>query len=98
MPSAGQGPTPGDRFLQASLARVIGGPADTCVSPLAPGDCRMPGEARPNSDTETPASLTPDLSRRGFVATASAAAASGFALAQGSARAAVVRTDIAGLP
>ena len=58
----------------------------------------MPGEARSNSDTETPASLTPDLSRRGFVATASAAAASGFALAQGSARAAVVRTDIAGLP
>jgi pimeloyl-ACP methyl ester carboxylesterase len=38
-----------------------------------------------------------DLSRRGFVATASAAAASGLALAPRAARAAIVRTDIASL-
>ena len=56
----------------------------------------MPGEAKPNSITENTASLALDLSRRGFVATASAAAAGGFAL--GSAHAAIVRTDIANLP
>jgi pimeloyl-ACP methyl ester carboxylesterase len=38
------------------------------------------------------------MSRRGFLVTASAAAAGGFALARGSAGAAVVRTDIANLP
>src|SRR6202171_1165451 len=40
---------------------------------------------------------SPKLSRRGFFVTASAAAAGGFALAQGSACAAIVRTDIASL-
>jgi len=38
------------------------------------------------------------LSRRGFFVTASAAAVGGFALAQGPARTAIVRTDIASLP
>src|SRR5262245_16271597 len=56
----------------------------------------MPGEAQPNSVTESTASPL-DLSRRDFVATASAAAG-GFALAPGSARAATVGTDIANLP
>jgi hypothetical protein len=41
---------------------------------------------------------TPNLSRRGFFVTASAAAVGGFALAQGPARADIVRTDIASLP
>jgi pimeloyl-ACP methyl ester carboxylesterase len=40
---------------------------------------------------------TPNLSRRGFLVTASAAVG-GFALARGSARADIVRTDIASLP
>ena len=57
----------------------------------------MPGEAKPNSVTENAAILALDLSRRDFVATASAAAG-GFALAQGSARAAIVRHRIAKLP
>jgi pimeloyl-ACP methyl ester carboxylesterase len=39
-----------------------------------------------------------NLSRRGFLVTASAAAVGRFALAQGSGRAATVRTDIASLP
>src|SRR5215510_4436149 len=53
----------------------------------------MPGEAKPNSVTENTAL---DLSRRDFVTTASAAAG-GFALVQGSARAATVHTDTAKL-
>jgi len=57
----------------------------------------MSGEANPNSVPENTASHAIDLSRRDFVATASIAA-SGFALAQGSARAAVVSTDFANLP
>ncbi len=57
----------------------------------------MPTQATPKSTTEETAGSSLDLSRRGFVATASAAAAGGFALAQGPAGAAVVRTD-AGLP
>src|SRR5215471_10049341 len=57
----------------------------------------MPGEAKPNCVTENTASLALDVSRRDFVTTASAAA-SGFALAQGSARAATVRTDTNNLP
>src|SRR6195256_388014 len=40
----------------------------------------------------------PDLSRRGFLVTASAAAVGGFALAHASAGADIVRTDIASLP
>src|SRR6516162_6025916 len=55
----------------------------------------MPGEAQ-HSVTENTASPL-DLSRRDFVATASAVAG-GFALAPGSARAATVGTDIANLP
>ena len=57
----------------------------------------MPGEAKPSSITRNTGSPTLDLSRRDFVATASIAA-SGFALAQGPARAAIVRTDFANLP
>ena len=57
----------------------------------------MPGEAKPNSVTENTASLALDLSPPDFVTTASAAA-SGFALAQGSARAATIHADIANLP
>ena len=57
----------------------------------------MPGEAKPSSITRNTGSPTLDLSRREFVATASIAA-SGFALAQGPARAAIVRTDFANLP
>src|SRR5262245_14520277 len=56
----------------------------------------MPGEAQPNSVTESTASPL-DLSRRDFVAIASATAG-GFALPPGSARAATVGTDIANLP
>src|ERR1700682_5921730 len=41
---------------------------------------------------------SPKLSRRGFLVTASAAAVGGFKLAQGSGRAATVRTDTASLP
>ena len=47
--------------------------------------------------TDSPASLSPDLSRRGFVATASAAAVGGISLAQGAARAAIARPDVANL-
>src|ERR1700681_4612698 len=47
----------------------------------------------------TPRNLSrADLSRRNFFATASAAAAGGLALAQGAARAAIVRADFANLP
>ena len=42
--------------------------------------------------------MTPNLSRRDFFVTVSAGAVGGFALAQGPARAAIVRTDIARLP
>src|SRR6202790_1268933 len=65
---------------------------------LNPRDAQMPREAKPNSDIENTASLTADLSRRGFIATASAAAAGGIALAQGPAGAAIVRTHNASLP
>src|SRR5215470_9550980 len=51
----------------------------------------MANDTKSNSDLDS-------LSRRGFVATATAAAASGLTLAQGPARAAAVRTDLAGLP
>src|SRR5262249_37328699 len=60
-------------------------------------DAQMPGEAKPNSVTENTASLALDRSRRDFVATASVAAG-GFALAQGSARAATIHADMANLP
>jgi len=55
----------------------------------------MPGEAKPSSVTQKTGSPALDLSRRDFVASV---AASGFALVQGSARAAIVRTDFANLP
>lgn len=55
----------------------------------------MSGETKPDAAGETTAGMSPDLSRRGFVATV--AAASGLALAQTPARSAVVRTDMASL-
>ena len=58
----------------------------------------MARKARMNPPIANPAGLAPDLSRRGFVATASAAAVGGISLAQGPARAAIVRTDIDKLP
>ena len=58
----------------------------------------MPEQSKPNLDSERVTATTPNLSRRGFLVTASAAAMSGFALAQSSARAAMVQTDIASLP
>ena len=58
----------------------------------------MARKARMNPPIADPAGLTPDLSRRGFVATASAAAVGGISLAQGPARAAIVRTDLDKLP
>jgi hypothetical protein len=85
------------RILQAPSALIINGTASTCVSRLESGNSQMPRETKLNSDIKDTANLTPDVSRRGFVATASAAAASGFALAQGPARAAIVHTDIASL-
>src|SRR3989475_8361154 len=59
----------------------------------------MPKQSKANLDIEEKVTATTsNLSRRGFFVTASAAAVGGFALAQGSARAAIVRTDIASLP
>ncbi len=58
----------------------------------------MPTEEMPTSVRVVSSATAPDLSRRGFVSAVSAAAAGGFALAGGSARGAVVRTDIASLP
>ncbi len=59
----------------------------------------MRKQAPSNSDVEKAVDLTSDLSRRGFVATASVAAAvGGLALPQGPAHAGIVRTDIASLP
>ena len=55
-------------------------------------------KARMNPPIANPAGFRPDLSRRGFVATASAAAVGGISLAQGPVRAAMVRTDIDKLP
>ena len=58
----------------------------------------MASEARANPPIANSPGLAPDLSRRGFVATASAAAVGGISLAQGPARAAIVRTDLDKLP
>jgi pimeloyl-ACP methyl ester carboxylesterase len=58
----------------------------------------MSDQTKPDFDAERTANLTADLSRRGFVATASAAAVGGFALAQTSTQAAIVSTDLASLP
>ena len=57
----------------------------------------MPGEETRNSVTEIQANFAADMSRRDFVTTVSVATG-GFAFTQRSARAAVVRTDIANLP
>jgi pimeloyl-ACP methyl ester carboxylesterase len=55
-------------------------------------------ETKPNPKTQNTTPLLPDLSRRGFVATAAAAAAGGLALARRPAHAAVVHTEPANLP
>src|SRR6202035_3101403 len=57
-------------------------------------EANMPIDAKPDP-VEAPAS---DLSRRGFVATASAVAASGLSLAAAPARAATTQVDMASLP
>src|SRR5438067_2244280 len=57
----------------------------------------MPEPSTANFDMEMATAIDPILSRRDFLATASAGAAGGFALAQGPARAPTVRTDIARL-
>src|SRR5262245_2775023 len=58
----------------------------------------MPAQARRERASEKVSRAAPDLSRRGFVATASAAAVGGLSLAPATAQAAVVRTDVASLP
>ncbi len=58
----------------------------------------MPIQGTLNFNIEKMAATAPDLSRRGFFVTASAAAFGGFALAQGPACAAIVRTDASSLP
>ncbi len=58
----------------------------------------MPEQSKPELDREMVRATMPDLSRRGFLVTASAAAMSGLAFAQSTTRAPVVRTDIASLP
>jgi len=64
-------------------------------SPVQPGLSHVErNKADPRTQSTTP--LTPDLSRRGFAATATAAA--GLALARRPAHAAVVRTEPANLP
>jgi len=52
----------------------------------------------PNLDPETVTRVSGNLSRRGFLVTASAAVVGGLALARGSAHADIVRTDITRLP
>jgi len=58
----------------------------------------MSKQASSRSYVEATSDYASELSRRGFVATASVAAMGGLALGQGSASGAVVRTDIASLP
>jgi carboxymethylenebutenolidase len=57
----------------------------------------MRTSAKLMSDIEGLAKAAPDLSRRGFFMTASAAAAAGYTLAAGPVRADVVHTDTSGL-
>jgi len=57
----------------------------------------MPANAKLMPDLEGMANTAPDLSRRGFFMTASAAAAAGYTLAQGPVRAEVVKTGTEGL-
>ena len=56
----------------------------------------MTDSAKPNFEVEP--TTESDLSRRGFVEKATALALGGFAFAQTSARAAIVRTDFSTLP
>src|SRR5437879_1376437 len=65
--------------------------------PMPTSADNIPAPANSDIDPSTAIAPTPDLSRRGFVATASAAAVGGLTLAQGTARAAVVR-ETANLP
>jgi hypothetical protein len=58
----------------------------------------MPEQAKLNFEIERVAHTPAGLSRRAFLGTAAALAAARSALAQGPARAAIVRTDIASLP
>src|SRR5437879_3964867 len=58
----------------------------------------MPEPAKLGPEAETSTGPASDLSRRGFVATASAAAVGGLSLPPGPAGAAIVRTDAASLP
>ena len=58
----------------------------------------MSEQTKPNFAIEKQTASASHLSRRGFLATASAAAVGGLALAQGPVRSAIVRTDIASLP
>jgi pimeloyl-ACP methyl ester carboxylesterase len=58
----------------------------------------MPARAKRNLESVETDNLAADLSRRGFVASASAAAVGGFALTPKASQAAIVRTDIASLP
>src|SRR5437870_925052 len=62
------------------------------------GRSDMPEQARPNFEIEKLTDTAAGLSRRGFLGTAAAFAAGRLAFAQGPARAAIVRTDIASLP
>jgi pimeloyl-ACP methyl ester carboxylesterase len=61
-------------------------------------EANMPARATSNFGIEKVPYPAPELSRRGFVVTASVAVASGLALKQSPARAAIVRTDLASLP
>lgn len=57
----------------------------------------MPAQAKLMSDIEGMGNNAPDLSRRGFFMTATAATAAGYTLAAGPVRAEVIKTDTAGL-
>ena len=58
----------------------------------------MPQQSKPNAEGEKTIAPAASLSRRGFLVTASAAAASGITLAQGLGRPGPVRIDTASLP
>ena len=58
----------------------------------------MADDGKQRSDLDAPAGISSELSRRGFVATATAAAAGGIALAHGPTNAAIAQADVAGLP
>jgi carboxymethylenebutenolidase len=57
----------------------------------------MPAQAKLMSDIEGMSNNAPDLSRRGFFMTATAATAAGYTLAAGPVRAEVIKTDTTGL-